>query len=312
MRWRCALLLWLLVLSAAAPLRAEPQARRALLEECAQQASPTRRGIEALRADCPEIDTALVDLGLERLLPADWDKHLSPRALADLSALAGRYARPSPAVLPSPSSLRNIAMQMAAPTEAPSWWERFKSWLASWLDSDRSRWPDWLRDLHLSDTAARWLFYGSIGLVILTALVVVVRELRAAGVFGSARRGSLARAAAAPSHGIAARTLTAEDIDAAPEQLRPVILLRLLVTALARCHRLERDGILTCRELISAARFDTPAQRDIFTSVALSAERVLYGDPRRPAAPLHPDLLGNARGLYGQLVTATAEQSARQ
>ena len=106
--------------------------------------------------------------------------------------------------------------------------------------------------------------------------------------------------------------MTAEDIDLAPEHLRPVILLRLLVTALTGCHRLERDGVLTCRELISAARFDTPAQRDIFTSVALSAEQVLYGDPRHCAAPLHPDLLESARGLYGQLVTAPAEQSARQ
>jgi hypothetical protein len=293
-------------------VRADPAATRALIEQCAQRARPTRRGIEALRADCPEIDTAIGDLQLATLLPADWNKRLSPRALADLGALAERYAQQPPGALPSPSSLRTIARGMASPTAAPSWWERFKSCLGSWLDSDRRRWPDWLRDLHLSGTAARLLFYGSIALVILTAVVVVVKELRAAGVFGSARRRAPVRGVAtSASPGIDERVLVLGDVDAAPEHLRPVILLRLLVTALTRSHRLESAGVLTCRELIAAARFDTPAQRDVFSSVALSAEQTLYGDPRHPAAPLSRDLVGDARGLYGQLVAAPAEQPAR-
>ncbi len=309
MGWRCALVLWLLVLSAGAPLRADPVATRALIKQCTQQARPALRGIQALRADCPAIDTAIADLGLAALLPADWSKRVGPHSLADLSALADRYAQQPPGPSPSPSSLRTIAQSMQLPAEAPSWWERLKTWLASWLDSDRGRWPDWLRSLHLSPTAVRWFVYGSGVLVILTAVIVVVRELRAAGVFGSQRRRASVRAAPMAPSNIVERAPI--DIDAAPEHLRPVILLRLLVTALTRSHRLERDGVLTCRELISAARFDTPAQREIFMSVALSAEQVLYGDPRRTSLPLDSDLLGNARGLYGQLVAAPAEQPAR-
>jgi hypothetical protein len=311
MRWRRALVLWLLVLAAGAPLRADPIAPRALVEQCARQASPARRGLEALRTGCPEIDTAIGELGLAPLLPPDWKKRVSARALEDWGALADRYARPPLGVLPSAPSLRMIAQRMALPPEPPSWWERFKSWLASWLDSDGRRWPDWLRGLHLSNTAARLLFYGLIAVVVITAAVVIVRELRAAGVFGAARRRTPMRASAAASPGSGAGTLVPEDVDAAPEHLRPVILLRLLVTALSRAHRLERAGVLTCRELIAAARFDTPGQRDVFTRVALSAEQVLYADPRRPAVPLDPDLLGNARGLYGQLVAAPVEQLAQ-
>ena len=312
MRWRCALLLGWLVLAAGAPLRADPAAARVLIKQCAQQAKPDLRGIIALREACPGIDTAIGDLGLQALLAPDWRKRLSPVALADLSALADQYAQQRPRALPSASSLRNIAQRLELPSQAPSWWERFKAWLASWLESDRGRWPDWLRHLPFWRSGARVFIFVSVALVIIAAVVTVAIELRAAGVLGARRRrdGATRGAVVRPSVVDAERCLGPADIDAAPEHLRPVILLRLLVTALTRTHRLERDGVLTCRELISAARFDTPAQRDIFASVALSAEQVLYGDPRRSSAPPSDDLLGNARGLYGQLAAAPAEQPA--
>jgi hypothetical protein len=100
-------------------------------------------------------------------------------------------------------------------------------------------------------------------------------------------------------------------MDAVAEHVRPEILLRVLVTALARSHRLERDRILTCRELISAARFDTKVQREIFTNIALLAEQALYGNPLSAAVSLDDTLLGDARGLYAQLSATAAEQHVR-
>ena len=100
------------------------------------------------------------------------------------------------------------------------------------------------------------------------------------------------------------------DVETAAEHLRPALLLRLLVMALTRAHRLEREAIMTCRELITAAHFDNAAQRETFERVALLAEQGLYGDPKRAVAPLSPELLSNAGGLYRELVAICAEQPA--
>jgi len=311
MGWRCALLLGVLGLIPGAPISAaEPHAPRTLSTECAQRIDPGLRGLDALRAACPALESDLEALGLTALLPEDWKTHISPHALTDLSALTDRYTQRTERELPDPASLQRIARQLEAPAGVPSWWERLKSWLASWLDSDRNRWPAWLRSLRLSRGAALALVFGSVALVVIAAAVVVARELRAAGAFGL-RRAQRAQSAGIQPTAVTERSLTSMDIDAAPEHLRPVILLRLLVAALARSNRLEREGVLTCRELIAAARFDTPAQREIFANVALSAEQVLYGELRRKADPSGDVMLGNARGLYAQLTAAAAGQPAR-
>jgi hypothetical protein len=84
-----------------------------------------------------------------------------------------------------------------------------------------------------------------------------------------------------------------------------------LVAALTKSRRLERDRDLTCRELITAARFDTTAQREIFASVALRAEQILYGDSER-APTLNDQKLGqSARALYGELLAAPAGQPSK-
>ncbi len=311
MRWRSALLLGLSWLAAGAPLRADPAAALAVLKACPAQSAPGLRGIEAVRTACPEIATALRDLGLEGLLPGDWKARISPSALGDWSVLANRYARPTPATLPSPSSLQAIARHLQPPPSSLSWWEQFKAWLGRWLQSDRNRWPGWLRALPNWGSGARFFVYGVIVLLVIAAAAVVALELRAAGVFGARRRRPAATPAAKARHDVTGESPTDADLDAAPAHLRPVILLRLLVTALTRSRRLDREGALTCRELIAAARFDTPGQREIFTSVVLSAERALYGDPPSTAQPLNDALLDGARSLYGQLVASSDEQPVR-
>ena len=143
--------------------------------------------------------------------------------------------------------------------------------------------------------------------MVIAAVAVVVIELRAAGVSGAWRRRTrpqlrpIEEDVDEPSPGLT-------DVETAAEHLRPALLLRLLVVALTRAHRLEREAIMTCRELISAARFDNPAQREIFKRVALLAEQGIYGDPKRATAPLSPELLSNAGGLYRELVAGSAEQ----
>jgi hypothetical protein len=311
MRWWRALLPGLLVLAAGAPLRADPVAARTVLKQCTEHAAATRRGIEALRAECPQVATALADLGLDALLPANWKKRISPAALTDIGILEQRYSQPPGGSTLSSASLRTIAQHLSQPPAFGSWWERFKTWLASWLASDRNRWPDWMRYLPNLGAGARYFVYGAVALLVIAAVAVIVVELRAAGVGGARQRRTRRKRPAIAGPTFVAGAVFPTDLEAAPEHLRAVVLLRLLVTALNRSQRIERDGVLTCRELIRAARFDTPMQREIFSSVALSAERVLYGDPRTPPGPLQSDLLSGARGLYGELVAAAVGQPAK-
>ena len=310
MGWRCALLLGLLCLATGTPPKADPRVSREPLHDCLQRASPRLRGIEALRAVCPEIGPAVEGLGLDALLPEDWKAHISARAMGDLTALADRYTQTTPRALPSPVRLQAIAGLLEPPPAEASWWERLRSWLASRLDFDRIRWPGWLRSL-TGHSGAVFFFYGSICLVVIAAAAMVVVELRAAGVSGVWRRR--ARSAQRPIEGEVGGGESLPgltDVETAAEHLRPALLLRLLVTALTRAHRLEREAIMTCRELITAARFDNAAQRETFERVALLAEQGLYGDPKRALAPLSPELLSNAGGLYRELVAVSAEQPA--
>ena len=312
MRGPCALLLVILGLAVGAPLRADSPGAREVIRACAQRAKPDVVGMDALRAGCPTLAQAIEDLGLAAHLPRDWKKQVSAGDLADWSALADRYdGSAAPVPLPDSSRLQTIARFLRPPPALPNWWERFKTWVGSWLDPVRGQWPDWLR------WPTRWrpgkaLLYGVIILVLIAAAVVIAMELRAAGVFGEGRRRRtpLKRSATAtPTNSVHWRE--PEEIDEPLEQLRPERLLRLLVTALTKSHRLERDRDLTCRELITAARFDTTAQREIFASVALLAEQMLYGDPQR-APTLNDRKLGqSARGLYGELLAAPAGQPSK-
>jgi hypothetical protein len=312
MRGPCALLLVILGLTAGAPLRADSPPARAVIGACAQRAKPGLVGMEALGSACPELADAIATLGLGAHLPGDWEDRVTPRALADWSALADRYDRTAaPVPLPDSSRLPTIARLLRPPPEPLTLWERLKAWIGSWLDPDRGQWPDWLRWPTQWQPGKAWLF-GLTVVVLIAALVVIVIELRAAGVFGAGRRRRASRGRSPTNTRPAfAESEETTQFDAAGGQLSPDRLLRLLVTALTRSHRLERDRDLTCRELITAARFDTAAQRETFTNVALLAEQMLYDEPGRAPAPNDATLGQRARGLYGELLAAPAGQPAK-
>jgi hypothetical protein len=311
MRGPCALLLVILGLTAGAPLRADSPAARVVIHDCAQRAKASLVGMEALGSACPELADAIATLELGAHLPGDWQDRVTPQALADWSALADRYERTvAPAPLPDSSRLETIARQLRPPPPPLTSWERLKAWVKSWLDPERRQWPDWLRWPDRWQPGKAWLV-GLTAVVLIAALVVILMELRAARVLGAGRRrrAPLGRSPT-NTHTVFGESEEAPQFDTAGGQLNPDRLLRLLVTALTRSHRLERDRDLTCRELITAARFDTEAQRETFTTVALLAEQQLYDEPGR--APLQDATLGQrARGLHGELLAASAGQTAK-
>jgi hypothetical protein len=87
------------------------------------------------------------------------------------------------------------------------------------------------------------------------------------------------------------------------------VALRMLIDALRHSRRIERDGTLTCREVLARAVFDTQAQRDGFAGIALLAERELFG-PRDLPIRVPEELRLTLLALYTQLLAAPAARTA--
>lgn len=252
---------------------------RASIEQCALHADSRLHGLDALRGACPGIEGAARGLGLGSLVAGDWESRVGVGALRDLGALAARYRDSAPHATPDPARLVAIAKALEPPPVPLSWWERFKSLIVRWLESDQATWPSWLRS-HWSFGERFWNTFAYLlaAGIVLAAIVVAVNEVRAARGPGSrAREKAPRRYAGAAMTEDPLPDLSA--IEAAPVRERAVLVLHLLIGALTRSHRLQRDRNLTCRELITAARFDSATQREQFRGLALLAEEALYGEP---------------------------------
>ncbi len=318
MRAAALVLLALLELSAGSPTRADISAARTLIARCAAIIEPGLRGLDALRDACPGIEEALGQLGIEPLLPSDWRQQLSPRALGDFAALDSRYTDLAALgnLQPDVARLRSIALDLRPPPVPLSWWERLFAWARHWLErnaGDQSSWLRFLPHLKIGPGLMRILFVALVLLVVVSAAAVVIVEIRAA----ETGRGRLARwLVRRPSADPASTTLPSQglsdlgDLDSVPARDRPVLLLRSLVQALVRSHRLRRDKDLTCRELVVEAHFDTARQREDFRRVALLAERALYGEARAGPPVIPDELLLRARILDEQLRAAPAATEA--
>lgn len=264
-------------------------------------------GFESIRAACPGIDPAVVARDFERLLPAGWQKKASPAACADLQALAQRYTgRPSSAMAAA-SDLRALALALQKPPSASdSLWKSITAWLrrrlapAEWLLKWFRSLPGWTAGP--SSRAA--LLVGMSALLLLGVAAFAFVGLRAAGLIGAARRpSSRVRRRFARVRKAARDGQRGGDVEPMPAPDRPVLALRMLMEALRRSRRLERDGGLTCRELIVRALFDTAGQREGFATIALLAERELYG-PDGSHIEMPHELRVSVQALYRQLLAA--------
>ncbi|HEV2268279.1 MAG TPA: hypothetical protein VGR92_02375 [Steroidobacteraceae bacterium] len=280
-----------------------------VITRCATTASDGLRGREAVLAACSGID-------LDPLLPAGWRKKASPTALADLDLLARHYAGPPPSAVPAAGDLRALARALqspSSPSSTDSIWARVRVWLRRLLAPAKELLLKWFRSLPGGTVgpASRSILLVGAGLLILLGVAAFIFvELRAAGLIGAQRRpSSRARRRIARARNASGREELGGDIDPVHTPDRPVLALRMLVAALRRSRRIERDGGMTCRELVTRALFDTAGQREGFATVALLAERELYGPDGSPI-DMPKELRVSAQALYDQLLAAPAAARA--
>ena len=260
-----------------------------VVRKCADSASPVVNGVKALEAVCPGLQDALAEAGFDKILIEGWQEKMNAHALADLSGLAQYYGR-SQWHAPDTASLSKAleSLQEQAPKNS-SWWQSLKTWVKNWLARSDSALASWLNRLldrwsastDVSVTFLKIVTYCLTALVVIAAVVIVVREIRAAGVGRRARR----RAGAESSNTVAPEANPEPGLVAgggATDAL--AVLLRTLVRRLLQLGRLRADRSLTHRELVLRSVFESEEQRAAFAAVAFGAEANFYGPSDRSAA----------------------------
>lgn len=298
--------LWLL--AAPAVFAQEDRSARQVLDDCIESVEADVISMPALEEQCPGLEQALADLGLEPFI-ADWQwDTIGVYGLSTLRDVHDRYSAPPTTAGVQVDGLKSVLDELKQPAQVEkplTLFERFRRWLRNLLgqqDSAGDSWLSrWLDQYSLSETGRRILIYGLVILVVGLAVAVIVNEVRVA------RKGRRKRERGQTSSeaGIFGEALARSlDLDAAARSERPSILLQMLVAALVKSGRLQAERSLTHRELTARARFDDSSQRESFRRVAQLAERVVYGGDDAPAEL--DEVVQAGRALHSQLSGAGA------
>jgi hypothetical protein len=276
-----------------------------VVDACRARLDPrTDVGIERIQKRCPDLLPAIATAPWHALVPSTLRERReelsaeSLRALADL--VRGAHAGVAGAA-PDVAQLAPVLAELGAHgQEGATRWERFKRWLkqlrSGRKDDDEGVLARWSRELTTSEGVARLISYVGYALLAVLTLLVIVGELRAAGLF-AARRRAAARASSAAQW---RSRLMLADVAAAPLAERPGMLLRLLGEALTRAHRLPAADGLTARAIARRAVLDAEADRARLEQVARTSDEIRYAGRVPPDADLEVTV-EQARLLLAQL-----------
>jgi hypothetical protein len=303
---RCAVLLVLLAIAPAAWCQAAGQDETddiAVIGSCGENAAGDSIGLTALEEECPGLTAALERSGYLALLSTAARDELDPYDLSDLLYVDSWYDDEVVRDVDADTLGPILDSLRAQEPERPlTWSERFKRWLRSLLerrqDSPENWLSRWIDEVDVPDVVARGILYVSLSLIVILTIVVIISELRAAGVFRK-RHGEQDAAMVAGGTGATADDEPA-DLDALPVDRKASVLLRMLVTTLVQSGRLRTERSLTHRELCARAAFDDAQQRESFRRVAALAERTVYGVGEVSAAEVEP-IVAAAQTLDAQL-----------
>jgi hypothetical protein len=258
------------------------------VRDCANTASPSLHGLKNLAVDCPDLQAALSTLGVDKILYEGWQDKLNTHALRDVVDLSEHYSSSRWQGAPDTSAVPGIlhALQDERSPQAVSWWHSFTTWIKQWLEHSDSVIAKWIKRMfegvvdstNVSPGFLQAFVYIVTILTGLAAVIVIVRELRAAGI---GRRFRRVRAALNSDQNSSNSPPTDEEGPA--DENSPAGLLRALVKRLLQTGRLRSERSLTHRELIARTSFDSDGQRIVFANVARTAETLLYGS--QSAAP---------------------------
>ncbi len=277
-------------------------------------------GYERVAALCPDLARTLEQSGVEQWLPQGWKEtrnNLSVGSLNELRAVVEReLATQAPAHKPRVERLNEVLVSLGDQhRQGSGTWLRFKKWLRDLIDRrDRAGNEDWFDHMvsrvGISDAIVEIVTYVALGAMVLLALIVVLNELKAAGLLG---RRARAAADASADNPLSVRAVpTFAEIERAPLIERPRMLLELIASRLTAVKRLPPAGAMTVRELARSVQLDGALDRERLSNLALTAERARYAESGVPADALESayeqgrELLSSVESLRAPDVTAGA------
>lgn len=282
--WLCPALL-LLVAPALHAAEADPLAA---IDACVARLDPQIDvGYERISARCPDLTRTLEQSGWAAWLPREWKdsrNDLSAGSLAELRTVVAReLATPAAQRTPRISRLNPVLTDLGAKGQERSGaWARFKKWLRAIFEKGGQRTEDsWLHRMVLrvgvSDAVIELITYIAMGAVVALAALIVMNELRAAGVFARTRRR---RPGEGKEVGASAEGLkpTWSDVERASLAERPRLLLELVAATLTDLRLLPPASALTVRELTRVVALREDSDRSRLAELALTAERARYAD----------------------------------
>jgi hypothetical protein len=263
--------------------------------------------VAALEEECPGLTAVLERSGYLALLSTAAQGELDVYDLSDLSYVDAWYDEAAVHDVDAGTLGPILDSLRAQEPERPlTLYERFKRWLRSLLErqqGDSESWLSrWFEEVSIPDAVTRGFLYLCMALIVVMTILVIVAELRAAGVFRTRRSEQDAAmvaggVGAAPGDGH-------DDLATLPPDRKASMLLRMLVQTLVRSGRLRTERSLTHRELPARATFDNPQQLESFRRVAALAERTVYGAGEVSDAEVEP-VVAAALTLDAQLRGAT-------
>ena len=286
---------WLLALLLAAAGWPTAGAHDALdaIDGCLRELDPGLDvGYQRIAARCPDLTPTLVQSQYAAWLPRDWNQTgnlLSADGLTELRALLTR--EPAATAARGAPSVEHVAAVLAKVTQSEQpragWWTRLRQWLREVLAprperAGESWWRRLIGDARLSDVALEAAGWGAMLLVIALAVVVVINELRVAGVLKARERAHGRARTPATTPG----ALTLEDLERVSPLEQPSLLLELIARRLVAQERLPPARSLTVHELTRAARLPGESDRERLRELATTCERVRFGDQQESSSTL--------------------------
>lgn len=250
-------------------------------------------GYDRIAARCPDLMKQLETGAWAPWLPRGWKEagnDLSAGSLKEFRELVDRESsrrETSPTAVPSVHTLQPILTALAG-GHSETGWSRFKSWLRSVLErpeqpTDESWFNRIVSHVGISQSVIRLITYAALGATVVLAGIIVLNELKTAGLLGK-RAGFGRNRSAQPARSVVG--LGWSDIEQAALRDRPRMLLELIVRRLSDRGALPPSGALTVRELTRAVELPEADDRSRLAQVALAAERVRYSGSELEPGPL--------------------------
>jgi hypothetical protein len=162
----------------------------------------------------------------------------------------------------------------------------------------------WFASIDLSRNVAEIITWTALALIVALALMILLNELRIAGVLKGREPPTRGQASAS-----AREQMSLEEIERAETSQRPGLLLNLIATRLAEEDRLPPARAFTARELTLRARLPDKIARQQLAELASVCERVRFSGASVPEQSVAA-ALRSGRGLLASLDAAVAAAPA--